>query len=68
MEVVVVEVPNDVVEGKFMCEYNGKYYEIACPDGCGPGTELDVHLPEGGLGKGRRRKERGEEAHHDPRR
>lgn len=44
METVIVTVPNDAL-GTFTFEYNGKAFEVDCPEGCGPGTEITVQLP-----------------------
>lgn len=42
-ETVTVAVPDGVYEGQmFTMEYNGQSLEVVCPDGCGPGDEINL--------------------------
>jgi len=45
---VVVAVPDGVYEGhEFVLEYGGQQLTVCCPDGCGPGDEINLEVPAG---------------------
>ena len=50
---VTVNVPDGIFAGEeFLLEYEGQQLTVTCPDGCGPGSEinLEIPIPEGGAG------------------
>lgn len=43
---VTVNVPDGVYEGmEFIMEYEGQSLNVVCPDGCGPGSEINLEVP-----------------------
>ena len=43
---VAVTVPDGVYEGQeFIMEYEGQQLTVTCPDGCGPGSDIDLEVP-----------------------
>lgn len=43
---VTVSVPDGVYEGQeFVLEYEGQQLSVVCPDGCGPGSEINLEIP-----------------------
>jgi len=43
---VTVTVPDGVYEGQeFIIEYEGQQLAVCCPDGCGPGSDIDLEVP-----------------------
>ena len=53
-ETVVVTVPDGVYEGhEFTMEYKGQSLTVVCPDGCGPGDDINltIDLPGGAAAK-----------------
>jgi len=43
---VVVTVPDGVYEGQeFTLEFEGQQLAVCCPDGCGPGSEINLEVP-----------------------
>ena len=43
---VTVTVPDGVYEGQeFELEYEGQRLTVCCPDGCGPGSDIDLEVP-----------------------
>ena len=48
---VTVTVPGGVYAGHdFDVEYEGRQLTVTCPDGCGPGDEIDLEMPTSGDG------------------
>ena len=48
---VTVTVPGGVYAGHdFDVEYEGQQLTVTCPDGCGPGDEIDLEMPTSGEG------------------
>ena len=46
--VVMVTVPDGVYEGQeFVLEYEGQQLTVCCPDGCGPGSDINLEVPTG---------------------
>ena len=43
---VMVTVPEGAYEGQeFMLEYEGQQLTVCCPDGCGPGSDINLEIP-----------------------
>ena len=43
---VTVAVPDGVYAGQeFLMEYEGQQLSVTCPDGCGPGSSIDLEVP-----------------------
>ena len=43
---VAVTVPDGIYEGQeFVLEYDGQQLTVVCPDGCGPGSDIDLEVP-----------------------
>uniref|UniRef100_A0A7S2E335 Uncharacterized protein n=1 Tax=Haptolina brevifila TaxID=156173 RepID=A0A7S2E335_9EUKA len=43
---VAVSVPEGVFEGQeFILEFEGQQLSVTCPDGCGPGSEINLEVP-----------------------
>ena len=43
---VTVTVPDGVYEGQeFILEYEGQQLAVCCPDGCGPGSDINLEVP-----------------------
>ena len=50
---VTVNVPDGIYEGQeFLLEYEGQQLTVTCPDGCGPGSEINLEIPVGPGGAG----------------
>ena len=52
---VTVNVPDGVYAGnEFVLEYEGQQLSVVCPEGCGPGDEINLEIPaaSGGAGSG----------------
>ena len=53
---VTVNVPDGVYAGnEFVLEYEGQQLSVVCPEGCGPGDEINLEVPAapgGGGGDG----------------
>ena len=48
LQAVELVVPDGVWAGElFSVDFDGQTFEIACPDGCGPGSTIVVELPTG---------------------
>ena len=46
-QIVSVDVPAGIAPGElFSVEYQGRNYDVACPDDCAEGDEIDIELPD----------------------
>ena len=43
---VMVTVPDGVYENQeFVIEYEGQQLTVCCPEGCGPGVDINLEVP-----------------------